>query len=109
MSTLTAAPAVTDRTPPPADASATPSALRIGPITLEAPVVLAPMAGITNAAYRQLCREQGAGLYVCEMITSAIDGGARLTSNRRLSRLSSQPSPIRPSRLRSEATTRRRS
>ena len=34
------------------------------------PVVLAPMAGITNAAYRRLCREQGAGLYVCEMITS---------------------------------------
>src|SRR5699024_3943509 len=28
------------------------------------------MAGITNAAYRQLCREQGAGLYVCEMVTS---------------------------------------
>jgi nifR3 family TIM-barrel protein len=28
------------------------------------------MAGVTNAAYRQLCREQGAGLYVCEMITS---------------------------------------
>jgi nifR3 family TIM-barrel protein len=28
------------------------------------------MAGITNAAFRQLCREQGAGLYVCEMITS---------------------------------------
>jgi nifR3 family TIM-barrel protein len=33
-------------------------------------VVLAPMAGITNAAYRRLCGEQGAGLYVCEMITS---------------------------------------
>ena len=33
-------------------------------------VVLAPMAGVTNAAFRQLCREQGAGLYVCEMITS---------------------------------------
>ncbi len=28
------------------------------------------MAGITNAAYRRLCAEQGAGLYVCEMITS---------------------------------------
>ncbi|XSS51053.1 tRNA dihydrouridine synthase DusB [Propionibacteriaceae bacterium G1746] len=28
------------------------------------------MAGITNAAYRELCLEQGAGLYVCEMITS---------------------------------------
>src|ERR687890_835977 len=28
------------------------------------------MAGITDAAYRRLCAEQGAGLYVCEMITS---------------------------------------
>lgn len=44
--------------------------LRVGPITVPTPVVLAPMAGVTNAAYRQLCREQGAGLYVCEMITS---------------------------------------
>jgi nifR3 family TIM-barrel protein len=44
--------------------------LRLGPLTVETPVVLAPMAGITNAAFRQLCREQGAGLYVCEMITS---------------------------------------
>ncbi|MFV0429738.1 MAG: tRNA dihydrouridine synthase DusB [Arachnia sp.] len=39
-------------------------------VVVSLPVVLAPMAGITNAAYRQLCREQGAGLYVCEMITS---------------------------------------
>jgi nifR3 family TIM-barrel protein len=46
------------------------SALKVGPIEVDPPVVLAPMAGITNAAYRQLCREQGAGLYVCEMITS---------------------------------------
>ncbi|QDP96196.1 tRNA dihydrouridine synthase DusB [Microlunatus elymi] len=44
--------------------------LRLGTLTVDTPVVLAPMAGITNAAYRQLCREQGAGLYVCEMITS---------------------------------------
>ena len=41
-----------------------------GPLEVDPPVVLAPMAGITNAAYRSLCREQGAGLYVCEMITS---------------------------------------
>jgi nifR3 family TIM-barrel protein len=34
------------------------------------PVVLAPMAGITNLAFRRLCREQGAGLYVCEMVTT---------------------------------------
>jgi nifR3 family TIM-barrel protein len=46
--------------------------LRIGGITVDPPVVLAPMAGITNAAFRRLCREQsyGNGLYVCEMITS---------------------------------------
>jgi nifR3 family TIM-barrel protein len=46
------------------------SQLVIGPLTVPTPVVLAPMAGITNAAYRRLCAEQGAGLYVCEMITS---------------------------------------
>ena len=44
--------------------------LRIGPLTLDVPVVLAPMAGITNTAFRRLCREFGAGLYVSEMITS---------------------------------------
>ena len=47
-----------------------PAPLRLGTVQVDPPVVLAPMAGITNAAYRQLCREQGAGLYVCEMITS---------------------------------------
>ena len=41
-----------------------------GAVEVATPVVLAPMAGITNPAYRQLCLEQGAGLYVCEMITS---------------------------------------
>jgi nifR3 family TIM-barrel protein len=44
--------------------------LRIGPIQVDVPVVLAPMAGITNTAFRRLCREYGAGLYVSEMITS---------------------------------------
>ncbi|PPI26074.1 tRNA dihydrouridine synthase DusB [Rathayibacter sp. AY1B5] len=58
-STLTAAPPA--RTAP---------ALRIGPLELDAPVVLAPMAGITNTAFRRLCREFGNGLYVSEMITS---------------------------------------
>ncbi|HEY3607634.1 MAG TPA: tRNA dihydrouridine synthase DusB [Pseudonocardiaceae bacterium] len=46
------------------------SALRVGPFEVDPPVVLAPMAGITNVAFRRLCREYGAGLYVCEMITS---------------------------------------
>ncbi|MCR1782272.1 tRNA dihydrouridine synthase DusB [Nocardioides carbamazepini] len=44
--------------------------LRLGSLEVPTPVVLAPMAGITNAAYRRLCAEHGAGLYVCEMITS---------------------------------------
>ncbi len=44
--------------------------LSLGSVHVDTPVVLAPMAGITNAAYRRLCAEQGAGLYVCEMITS---------------------------------------
>ena len=47
-----------------------PAPLTIGPLKLDVPVVLAPMAGITNTAYRRLCREFGAGLYVSEMITS---------------------------------------
>jgi nifR3 family TIM-barrel protein len=44
--------------------------LRIGPLAVEAPVVLAPMAGITNPPFRTLCRGFGAGLYVSEMITA---------------------------------------
>ncbi len=42
--------------------------LSIGPLTVDPPVVLAPMAGVTNAPFRRLCREFGAGLYVSEMI-----------------------------------------
>jgi len=45
--------------------------LRLGEhIAVDPPVVLAPLAGITNVAFRRLCREYGAGLYICEMITS---------------------------------------
>jgi nifR3 family TIM-barrel protein len=39
-------------------------------VVLDTPVVLAPMAGITNSAFRTLCREQGAGLFVSEMVTA---------------------------------------
>lgn len=44
--------------------------LKLGPLSVWPPVVLAPMAGVTNYAFRSLCREYGAGLYVSEMITA---------------------------------------
>lgn len=44
--------------------------LRYGKHDIKVPVVLAPMAGITNTAYRRLCQEYGGGLYVSEMVTS---------------------------------------
>ncbi len=53
--------------------------VRIGPIELPVPVVLAPMAGITNYPFRTICRRYGAGLYVSEMITARplVDGNAK--------------------------------
>nr|WP_244615662.1 tRNA dihydrouridine synthase DusB [Stackebrandtia albiflava] len=42
--------------------------LMLGRYPVDPPVVLAPMAGITNVAYRRLCAEQGAGVYTCEMV-----------------------------------------
>jgi nifR3 family TIM-barrel protein len=55
------------------------STLRIGPHNVQPPVVLAPMAGITNAPFRTLCRRFGAGLYVSEMITARplVDGNPK--------------------------------
>jgi nifR3 family TIM-barrel protein len=52
-----------------------PAPLVLGPHRIATPVVLAPMAGITNQAFRRLCREQmasagGEGLFVSEMVTS---------------------------------------
>ena len=44
--------------------------LALGPLRIWPPVVLAPMAGVTNYPFRTLCREYGAGLYVSEMITA---------------------------------------
>lgn len=44
--------------------------LRLGRLTVDVPVVLAPMAGVTNRAFRRLCREYGGGLYVTEMVTA---------------------------------------
>ncbi|MBM3619289.1 MAG: tRNA dihydrouridine synthase DusB [Alphaproteobacteria bacterium] len=42
----------------------------IGPVTLEAPVILAPMSGVTDLPFRRLVKSEGAGLVVSEMIAS---------------------------------------
>ncbi len=54
--------------------------LRVGSLSVWPPVVLAPMAGVTNPPFRTLCRRYGAGLYVSEMITArALVEGNRKT------------------------------
>ncbi len=66
-----------------ADSSPTPRlpipALKLGSVAVDPPVVLAPMAGVTNVAFRRLCRTFGAGLYVSEMITARalVEGNAK--------------------------------
>ena len=54
--------------------------LRIGPYVVDPPVVLAPMAGITNSPFRRLCREYGGGLFVSEMQSarSVVENGAKV-------------------------------
>ena len=54
-------------------------ALHLGSLRVWPPVVLAPMAGVTNYPFRSLCRDFGAGLYVSEMITARplVDGNAK--------------------------------
>ncbi len=57
------------------------AAAHIGPLEVWPPVVLAPMAGVTNAPFRSLCRGFGAGLYVSEMVTARglVDGHLKTT------------------------------
>ena len=43
---------------------------KIGPVGIENPFVLAPMAGITDLPFRMLCKEQGAGLLYTEMVSA---------------------------------------
>ncbi len=66
--------------------------LSIGPLEVWPPVVLAPMAGVTNAPFRRLCRRYGAGLYVSEMVNARglAEGGAK---SRQLAEFDADESP----------------
>jgi nifR3 family TIM-barrel protein len=69
--------------------------LRIGPILVDPPVVLAPMAGVTNAPFRRLCRRFGGGLYVSEMVLAR----AYLEGNERTAQMVSFAEDERPRSL----------
>ena len=57
--------------------------MRIGPYTLPNNLVLAPMAGVTDRPFRQLCKELGAGMAVSEMVTAnALLWGSEKTRRR---------------------------
>jgi tRNA-dihydrouridine synthase B len=57
--------------------------MRIGPYTLSNNLILAPMAGVTDRPFRQLCRDLGAGLAVSEMVScNALLWGSRKTQRR---------------------------
>lgn len=44
--------------------------LRIGTVVLDNPLILAPMAGVTDLPFRLLCKEMGAGLLCMEMVSA---------------------------------------
>ncbi len=57
---------------------------KIGNIQIDNPVVVAPMAGVSNAAFRTIVKQFGAGLVVCEMIS---DKGIQFRNEKTLSML----------------------
>jgi len=66
--------------------------LRFGSLSIDPPVILAPMAGVSNMPFRRLCRAMGAGLATSEMITArALVEGREKTLQ--LARFGSDESP----------------
>jgi tRNA-dihydrouridine synthase B len=66
--------------------------IKIGPHTLPSNIVLAPMAGVTDRAFRRLCRRFGAGLAASEMLTADIRLWDTPKSRRRMDH-GDEPSP----------------
>ncbi|MBP7351909.1 tRNA dihydrouridine synthase DusB [Comamonas sp. UBA7528] len=69
------------------------SALRIGQHTLANRLFVAPMAGVTDRPFRQLCKRLGAGYAVSEMVTSRKDLWNSLKTSRRANH-AGEPGPI---------------
>lgn len=67
--------------------------MKIGSYEIAAPVIAAPMAGVSDKPYRRVCRRHGAGLVVSEMVTSRVDL-RQSTKTRYRSDLSGEPKPL---------------
>ena len=67
--------------------------MQIGPYTLPNALFVAPMAGVTDRPFRQLCRQFGAGYAVSEMVTSRKDLWHTLKTSRRANH-EGEPGPI---------------
>ncbi|MDO8249415.1 MAG: tRNA dihydrouridine synthase DusB [Rhodoferax sp.] len=67
--------------------------MNIGPYTLANPFLVAPMAGVTDRPFRQLCKKLGAGYAVSEMVTSRPDLWSTLKTSRRANH-EGEPGPI---------------
>jgi len=68
-------------------------AIKIGSYEIANPVIAAPMAGVTDKPYRHVCRQHGAGMVVCEMVTSQVDLRHSTKSRYRLDH-SGEPEPV---------------
>jgi tRNA-dihydrouridine synthase B len=67
--------------------------MRIGPYLVDPPVVLAPMAGVTDKPFRQLCKRLGAGLAVSEMTTADPRLWSTRKSQKRMDHIG-EPAPV---------------
>ena len=67
--------------------------MQIGPYRLESPVILAPMAGVTDKPFRLLCRQLGASLAVSEMTSANPRLRGSLKSQQRMD-FSNEPGPV---------------
>ena len=66
--------------------------MQIGPYQFDSPLILAPMAGVTDQTFRKLCRSLGADLAVSEMVKAHQYSSTSLAQSVR-SRLEDEPGP----------------